>query len=96
MLKSEIIEILSKYKSENSAVYGILEIGLFGSVARGLTTDSSDVDVFVKTKEPNPFTIVHIKEELEKEFNMHVDIVRFRENMNPFLKQRIENEGIYV
>ncbi len=37
-----------------------------------------------------------IKEFLENLFECSVDIVRFRQNMNPFLKQQIENEGIYV
>jgi hypothetical protein len=39
---------------------------------------------------------VHIKEDIEAMVRRHVDIVRVRENMNPFLKERIEKEGRYV
>jgi len=47
-------------------------------------------------KTPNPFILVEIKEELEKLFNRRVDIVRLRNSMNPFLKARIEKEGIVI
>jgi uncharacterized protein len=96
MGKTELLNILTQYKNENSSNYGILELGLYGSVAREQDMETSDIDVFVKTKEPNPFVIVHIKEELEKYFNKHVEIVRLRDNMNPYLKKRIEMDGIYV
>ncbi|MCC6324301.1 MAG: nucleotidyltransferase, partial [Candidatus Brocadia sp.] len=43
-----------------------------------------------------PFAIVHIKEEIESRIRKHVDIVRIREKMNPFLRERIEKEGIYA
>ena len=34
--------------------------------------------------------------DLEENFQRHVDIVRYRDKMNPFLKKRIENEAVYV
>lgn len=37
-----------------------------------------------------------LKEELERMFKHSVDIVRYRERMNPYLRQQIEKEGIYV
>jgi predicted nucleotidyltransferase len=40
--------------------------------------------------------MVHVKESLEKELRCPVDIVRYRERMNPFLKSRIEKEALYV
>lgn len=43
----EIIEILRLYKQEASAKYGIKKLGIFGSVARGEQTSTSDLDVFV-------------------------------------------------
>lgn len=46
----------------------------------------SDVDVCVKTRTPNPFVLVHIKEDIEKLVRKHVDIVRVRDGMSPFLK----------
>jgi hypothetical protein len=37
-----------------------------------------------------------MKEEIEERVHRRVDIVRLREKMNPFLKERIEKEGIHV
>lgn len=96
MTKQEILEQLKKYKEQNSLKYGIKKMGVFGSVSRGLEKPDSDIDIFIQTETPNPFMIVTIKEELETIFNKHVDIVRFREKMNLFLKEHINREGIYV
>lgn len=42
------------------------------------------------------FFLVHIKEDIEFLVQNPVDIVRIREKMNPFLRERIEKEGLYV
>ncbi|QKF81553.1 nucleotidyltransferase family protein [Halarcobacter ebronensis] len=90
------INILETFKNKNKDKYGIEAIGLFGSVARNEAKDSSDVDICIKTSKTDLFTMVHIKEELEELMSSHIDIVRVREKMNPFLKNRIEKEAIYV
>ena len=96
MKRSEILDILQKFKRENAEKYGILEIGVFGSTARNEAGADSDVDICVKTDTPNPFVLVHIKEDIEGLIRKHVDIVRVRGKMNPFLRERIEKEGQYV
>ena len=70
--------------------------GRFRLVARYQSREDSDVDICIKTVTPNPFVLVHIKEDIEQLVHRRVDIVRVREKMNPFLKQHIEKEGIYV
>ncbi len=94
--KTEYINILQSVKDELKERYGIRSLRLFGSVARDEHIDSSDIDICVETETPNPFLLIETKEFLENLFEQTVDIVRFRPNMNPFLKQQIENEGIYV
>lgn len=97
MGRDDILAILRDFKQNFADKYGILEIGIFGSIARGEDREDSDVDICIKTKTPDPFAIVHIKEEIENRIQRHVDIVRIREKMNPFLlKERIEKEGVYV
>jgi hypothetical protein len=96
MNRSSLLSKLENYKETHGQKYGILSLGIFGSVARNQATEFSDVDIVVQMETPDPFTIAHIKEELETELHMSVDIVRYREKMNPFLKSRIEKEGIYV
>ncbi len=96
MERDAILAILRDFKQNFSDKYGILELGVFGSIARDDAREDSDVDICIKTKTPNPFAIVHIREEIESRVGKHVDIVRVREKMNTFLKERIEKEGVYV
>jgi len=96
MGKKEVIKILRDYKKEFGEQYGIHTIGIFGSVARDETGENSDVDVVVRIVKPDLFMLVGIKNELEERFNRSVDIVTYRENMNQFLKNRIDGEAVYV
>ena len=96
MDKSIAIQLLESFKNKNKDKYGIEAIGLFGSVARDEAKATSDIDVCIKTKNADLFTLVHIKEDLEELMTSHIDIVRIRDTMNPFLKNRIEKEAIYV
>jgi len=96
MKRDDILAILREFKRDRAEEYGILEIGVFGSVARDEAREDSDVDICIKTRTPNPFALVHIKEEIEKRVKRRVEIIRVREKMNPFLRERIEREGRYV
>jgi len=96
MKRDDILAILREFVRDHGEEYGILEIGIFGSTARDEAGEESDVDSLVKTKTPNPFTLVHVKEAIERRTHKHVDIIRVREKMNPFLKERIEKEARYV
>ncbi len=94
--RSEILTALKRYKKESSKKYGINNIGIFGSYSTGQATDKSDIDVVIETAYPDLYTLVHIKEELEALFKKPVDLIRNRENMNPYLKKRIERDAWYV
>lgn len=94
--RNELIELLHSSDKLLTRQFGVRSLRLFGSVAREEHTSESDVDICVETETPNPFPIIDLKEYLENLFGCSVDIVRFRENMNPYLKERIEKEGIYV
>lgn len=54
------------------------------------------MDIVYEMSRPNLFTVVHLKEELENVLHCPVDLVRYRERMNPLLKKRIERDGVYV
>ena len=74
--------------------FQLAEIGLFGSMARDEATPTSDVDVWVRFDQLEPYAAVHLKRELEALLDRPVDLVRLRERMNPALKQRILAEGV--
>jgi len=94
--KDKIISVLRDISPLLMEKYGVTKIGIFGSVARGQAGESSDVDIVYEIIKPNGFTAVHLKEELELKLNYPVDLVRYREKMNPLLKKRIDKEGVYV
>ena len=96
MTRSEILEILKKYKDENAEKYGIKNLGLFGSYSKDEGREESDIDIVIETSEPDLFKLVHIKDELEKLLHKTIDIVRNRDKMNPYLKKHIEKDAIYV
>ena len=84
------------YKKEFAKKYGIIEIGVFGSVAHDEVGKDSDVDVIVRISKPDLFMLAGIKNELEERFQRSVDIVAYSENMNQFLKKRIDGEVAYA
>lgn len=92
----EIINILKDFKSKQAARYGILKMGVFGSVARNEQHEDSDVDVYFEGELSGLFALAHLKNELEEILGCKVDIVRLRDNMNTLLRRRIEREGVYV
>lgn len=94
--RNEYIDLLKSCGGVLRKQFGVRSLRLFGSVARGEHEEASDVDVCVVTETPNPFLIQDIKEYLEKLFDCPVDVIRYRESMNPFLKKQIEKDGIYV
>ena len=94
--RHDYITLLRQYAKAKAEVYGIMKIGIFGSVARNEQTEDSDVDICVEISKPDLFTMVHIKDELQELFERPVDIVRLRSNMNPILFLQIQRDGIYV
>ena len=96
MQRELAINLLKKFKELNQQKYGIEALGLFGSTARDEAKATSDIDICIKTKKADLFELVHIKQELEELLSTSIDIVRIRDKMNPFLKNRIEKEAIYV
>ena len=76
--------------------FGIERLGVFGSVARGMANDESDVDIVVRMNTPNLFKLSRMRIELEERLNQHVDLVSYRPRMNAFLKERIDQEACYV
>ena len=93
---NEIMQTLRSFVEMNRDRYEIIRIGVFGSAARGSMNEQSDVDVVVEIGKPDLFYLIGIKQDLEEKFHIPVDIVRYRDKMNAFLKNRIDKEAIYV
>jgi uncharacterized protein len=93
-------QVLSELRSCLSEIraHGVRALYLFGSTARGLARDDSDVDVFIEPERMdrfNAFDLIDVKSILEKRLDAHVDITT-RDGLHPGLRQQIEREAIRV
>jgi len=96
MQKEDILKFLASHKEEFKDKYTVTKLGLFGSHARGEATEQSDIDIVVSMQKPDAFLLIGLKDEIEESLKTHVDIIRLREKMNEYLKNRIEKEAVYV
>lgn len=96
MTKEDILVFLRAHKDELYQKYSVTKLGLFGSYAKGNATHESDVDVVVQLAKPNLLALSALQQELQESLKIHVDVIRLRETMNPFLKDQISQEAIYV
>lgn len=96
MKRDEILLHLRQFKGNEQSRYSILKMGLFGSAARDDMTAESDIDIVVELGKTDLFYLIGIKQELEEQLHRKVDIIRYRDGMNAFLKKRIDREAVYV
>lgn len=96
MNRDQALAALRRFKDRRGKEYAITDIGLFGSVARDEAVEASDVDIVYKTDRPNLFRSSRMRQELAELLDCDVDVVRYRDRMNPRLKARIEREALYV
>ena len=96
MQRKDVLQTLANFQQVKGKEYQIRRIGIFGSAARNQLVETSDVDVVVELLEPDLLVLVGIKQDLEALLHRQVDIVRYREKMNAFLKRKIEEEAVYV
>ncbi|MGD8780080.1 MAG: nucleotidyltransferase domain-containing protein [Ignavibacteria bacterium] len=94
--KEKIFDLIKKYKELHQEEYGIKKMGIFGSLAKESKDDFNDIDIVVDLDSHDLFRLIAIKQDLEEHLGLEIDIVRYREKMNPFLKKHIDNEAVYV
>jgi uncharacterized protein len=93
--RDHVLSVLGSHKIDLEQRYNLKKVGIFGSVARNSAKDDSDIDIVVEM-EPNILLKVQLKEELEQLLGSKVDLIRYWERMNPYLKARIDREARYV
>ncbi len=92
----DIIRLLKTEKEFLRKEYGVINIGLFGSFAKGTQRVDSDIDFLVEFEEPRYDWIAGLQIYLEKRFNRKIEIVRKRINFEPRFLERIGGEVIYA
>lgn len=89
------IHILTKASHTLRTEYGVRSLRVFGSVARGESKDSSDVDLFVDMP-PKALKMVALQYYLQGILGRGVDLVRARSTLDPFLLSEIDRDGITI
>ena len=95
-------EVIEKIKSQYpylSSEFGIKRIGVFGSVAKQMDGDQSDIDLVVEFERPIGLKFMNLSEYMEKLFGRKVDILTKDGIRNIRLKRvssDIEKDIIYV
>lgn len=94
-VREEVLTILRSHQSD-LLQRGVKEIAVFGSIARGKSSLSSDVDILVEFSQPiGLFDFIRLKILLEKWVGRNVDLVT-PDALHPALRERILKEAIYV
>jgi len=58
-----------------AAEYGVKRVGVFGSYAKGLPDEASDVDIIVEFEHPIGFKFIELVEYLENLLGKRVDVL---------------------
>ena len=93
---NKIINLLRAEKSYLTKEFGVVNIGLFGSFARGQSGRDSDIDLLVELKEPRFDYLAGLQVYLENKFNRKIEIVRKGNRLNSRFVKIVEKEIIYA
>ncbi len=92
----EIVKILSQHKREVIDKFKVKEISVFGSYARGESTEGSDLDILVEFYKPiGLFSFMDLEEYLEQLLGVKVDLVS-KKALKPRIGARILKEAIAI
>ena len=93
---NQIISLLRAEKSYLTKEFGVINIGLFGSFARGQSSRDSDIDLIVELREPRFDYLAGLQVYLENKFSRKIEIVRKGNRINSRFVKRVEEDIIYA
>ena len=66
LILQDCIQKLSDFKATFAQKFGILKLGIFGSVARNENTENSDIDIVVEVQKPSLQLMYELREALKQ------------------------------
>lgn len=87
---------MSEFKSQFGDKFGIIRLGIFGSVAREENNEDSDIDIVVEVKKPSLTIMYELEQSLKALFGCDVDLVRYRQSLRPLFKSNIQKDVVFV
>lgn len=97
MNKKEAVEIIKNCLPLLKENFGVVKLGLFGSVVRNDISDDSDIDIAVELEEDfkTMKNFLGLNRQLEELFHMKVDL-GIESALKPMARHLIEKEIIYI
>lgn len=96
MHKQTILNILKIEKPYLKERFGVEEIGLFGSYARGEEQVGSDIDILVKMQKQSISSYFNLLDFLEAKLRVKVDLVTKHKNLSERFVRLVSKDIIYV
>ena len=75
LTREEVTDLLREKHPHLVAEYGVKKIGLFGSYARDVPDEGSDIDIVVEFERPIGFRFIEFTEYLEHLLGKKVDVL---------------------
>lgn len=95
MDKNEILHKLSEHKEYIQNNYEVDKIGLFGSYAKDMQTEDSDIDIYVEFKNKTFKNIAGLWVYLEELYHKKIDLVHKHKRSKGAIFNSIQKEVIY-
>ncbi|MGB5918358.1 MAG: nucleotidyltransferase domain-containing protein [Arcobacter sp.] len=95
MTKEEVLNIIKDKKEFIEKEFEIDKIGIFGSYAKDMQTNDSDIDFYVEFKRKTFDNLSGLWVYLEELFHKKVDILHKHKNNNKVIIANIKKEVIY-
>ena len=95
MTKEYILNFLKTNKQLLNDKYNVTRICLFGSYAKDMANENSDIDLAIVSTKKDFFLREDLREFLESSFNLKVDI-GYIDSFREYYKEKIEKDLIYV
>jgi predicted nucleotidyltransferase len=96
MNKQNIIDTIKTEKPYLQKQFGVEEIALFGSYARGEENPDSDVDILVKMDKKTLGNYFSLLDYLEAKFHKKIDLITKHENLSERFLRMINKDIFYV
>ncbi len=75
LTRKQLLERLREQYPYFAAEYGVKRIGIFGSYAKGVPDETSDMDIIVEFERPIGFRFIDLVEHLEHLLGKKVDVL---------------------
>lgn len=94
---NEILEFFKKNKKYLKEEFGVIQIGIFGSIVMGEVTKKSDIDIVIEMEsdKKNLHNFLKLKRMLRRELRRKIDL-GLKSAIKPNVYEKIKDRIIYV